>query len=169
LGAITEECIARRQTEERRSKKDMKNMSTVISPSEVVDERFIGRVEWFSERKGYGFIGWQGDKDVFVHRSAILGQGHKVLQEGQRVEFGVRRAPKGPEAINVIELPKGGEQAIDHPEHTSRVSRGQAHRAKRHQRDSDSTSTKTGLFVYSYTIQKGDRDRRRFLSKTRLI
>jgi CspA family cold shock protein len=146
----------------------MKNMGAGISPPQVAGERFIGRVEWFSERKGYGFIGWQGDKDVFVHRSAILGQGHKVLQEGQRVEFGVRRAPQGPEAINVIELPKGGEQAVDHPKHNLRASKGQEHRVKGHQRDSDSVRTKTGLFVYSYTIQKGDRGRGRFLPKTRL-
>jgi CspA family cold shock protein len=134
--------------------KEMKNMSTGTPASEVAGERFIGRVEWFSKRKGYGFIGWQGDKDVFVHRSAILGQGHKILKEGQRVEFGVRRTPRGPETMNVIELPRGAERAINHPEHNTRVSRGQAHRAKRHRRGSDSAMTKTGLFVYSYTIQR---------------
>jgi len=132
----------------------MKNMSTGTLPSQVAGERFIGRIEWFSERKGYGFIGWQGDKDVFVHRNAILSQGRKILQEGQRVEFGVRRTPKGPEAINVIELPRGTERVIDHPEHNPQVSRGQAHRVKRGQRNSDSARTKTGPFVYSYTIQR---------------
>ena len=129
-------------------------MSTGTLPSQVAGERFIGRIEWFSERKGYGFIGWQGDKDVFVHRNAILDQGRKILQEGQRVEFGVRRTPKGPEAINVIELPRGTERVIDHPEHNPQVSRGQAHRVKRRQRSSDSARTKTGPFVYSYTIQR---------------
>jgi CspA family cold shock protein len=132
----------------------MKNMSTGTLPSQVAGERFIGRVEWFSERKGYGFIGWQQDKDVFVHRSAILGQGHKILQEGQRVEFGVRHTPRGPEAMNVIELPRGAEQIIDHPEHNPQISKGQGHRAKRRQRGSDSARTRTGLFVYSYTIQR---------------
>ena len=128
-------------------------MSTGTPASEVAGERFIGRVEWFSERKGYGFIGWQGDKDVFVHRSAILRQGRKVLEEGQRVEFGVKRTPRGPEAMNVIELPRGVERVMDHPDHTPRVSRGQVHRAKRRQRGSDSARTQTGLFVYSYTVQ----------------
>ena len=138
---------------ERQGKKEMKSMSTGTS-SQVAGERFIGRVEWFSERKGYGFIGWQGEKDVFVHRSAILGQGRKILQEGQRVEFGVKRTPKGPEAMNVIELPSGAERVIDHPKHSLQVSRGQAHRVKRRQRGNDSMKTKTGLFVYSYTIQR---------------
>jgi CspA family cold shock protein len=67
-------------------------MTTETLASRVAGERFIGRVEWFSERKGYGFIDWQEDKDVFVHRSAILGQ--RILQEGQKVEFGVKRTPK---------------------------------------------------------------------------
>ena len=132
----------------------MKNMSTETPASQVAGERFIGRVEWFSERKGYGFIGWQEDKDIFVHQSAVLRRGRKILQEGQRVEFGVRRTPQGPEAINVVELPRGAERAIDHPEHNPRVSKGQAHRVKRRQRGSDSARTQTGPFVYSYTIQR---------------
>jgi CspA family cold shock protein len=143
----------------------MKNTSTGTLPSQVAGDRFIGRVKWFSERKGYGFIDWQEDKDVFVHRSAILGQGCKVLQEGQRVEFGVRRAPKGPEAINLIELPKGVGRAVDHTKRNLQTSSGQAHRVKRHQRDSDSARTKTGLFVYSYTIQRGGRGRGRLYRK----
>jgi CspA family cold shock protein len=129
-------------------------MSIEISPSQVVGKRFIGRVEWFSERKGYGFISWQEDEDVFVHRSAILSRGRKILQEGQRVEFGVKRTARGPEAINVIELPREAQRVIDHPVHTPQVSRGQAHRVKRRQRSSHSARTKTGPFVYSYTIQR---------------
>jgi CspA family cold shock protein len=132
----------------------MKNVITGTLPSQVAGERFIGRVKWFSERRGYGFIGWQEDKDVFVHRNAILGQGRKILQEGQRVEFGIRHTPRGPEAMNVIELPRGAEQIIDHPEHNPQISKGQGHRAKRRQRGSDSARTRTGLFVYSYTIQR---------------
>ena len=130
----------------------MKNVGTEISPSQVAGQRFIGRVEWFSEPKGYGFIDWQEDKDVFVHRSAILGRG--ILQEGQRVEFGVKRTPKGPEAIDVIKLPRGAERAVDHPAHNPQVSRGQAHRVKKRQRGSDSARTTRAPFVYSYTIQR---------------
>jgi CspA family cold shock protein len=132
----------------------MKNMNNATLAPEVAGERFIGRVEWFSERKGYGFIGWQGDKDVFVHRSAIVSQGRKILREGQRVEFGVRHTPRGPEAMNVIESPRGAERVSDHLEHNPQVSRGQAHRVKRHQRGSDSARTKRRPFVYSYTIQR---------------
>jgi len=119
-------------------------MSTRTLSSRVAGERFIGRVEWFSERKGYGFIGWQEDKDVFVHRSAIMG--HRILQEGQKVEFGVKRTPKGPEAIDVIKLPRGAERAVDHPTHTPQ--------AKKRQRGSDSARTTRAPFVYSYTIQR---------------
>ena len=132
----------------------MKNMSTQILASQVGGERFIGRVKWFSEHKGYGFIGWQEDKDVFVHRSAIMGQGRKMLQEGQTVEFGVRHTPRGPEAMNVIELARGTERAIDHPEHNPKISKGQVYRVERHQRGADSARAQTGLFVYSYTIQR---------------
>ena len=120
-------------------------MNTGTLPSQVTDRRFIGRVEWFSERKGYGFIDWKEDKDVFVHRSAIQGQGHKVLNGGQRVEFGVKRTPKGPEAIDVIKLPRGAEQVLDRPTHKPQV--------KERQRDSDSERTTRASFVYSYTIQ----------------
>jgi cold shock CspA family protein len=56
-------------------------MVTKTPPSQTAGQRFIGQVEWFSERKGYGFIGWEEDKDIFVHRSAILSRG-KILQEG---------------------------------------------------------------------------------------
>jgi CspA family cold shock protein len=128
-------------------------MSVGMSPSQA-GERFVGRVEWFSAHKGYGFIGWQEDKDIFVHRSAIRSWGRKILQEGQRVEFGVRRTLRGPEAVNVIELPKETGRAMDHPQHKPQASKGQEHRVKRSQRESDSARTKTGLFVYSYTIRK---------------
>jgi CspA family cold shock protein len=129
-------------------------MDTGILSSRVAGKRFIGQVEWFSERKGYGFIGWQGDRDVFVHRSAILARGSQTLHKGQRVEFGVKRTPRGPEAMNVIELARGAERAIDHPKHKRRIWRGQAHRAKSRQRSSDSARTERELFVYSYTVQK---------------
>ena len=61
-----------------------------------------GIVKWFSNRKGYGFITRDcGGKDVFVHRSAIQGDGYKTLDEGQTVEFEVTQGPKGEQAANV--------------------------------------------------------------------
>ena len=60
-----------------------------------------GRVKWFNESKGYGFIEQDNGSDVFVHFSAITGEGFKTLQEGQEVEFDVTSGPKGPQAANV--------------------------------------------------------------------
>lgn len=60
-----------------------------------------GRVKWFNESKGYGFIEQESGSDVFVHFSAITGEGFKTLQEGQEVEFDVTSGPKGPQAANV--------------------------------------------------------------------
>ncbi len=62
-----------------------------------------GTVKWFSDQKGYGFITPEdGSKDVFVHHSAIQGEGFKSLQEGQTVEFEVTNGQKGPQAANVV-------------------------------------------------------------------
>ena len=55
-----------------------------------------GKVKWFNESKGYGFIEQESGSDVFVHFSAITGEGFKTLQEGQEVEFDVTSGPKGP-------------------------------------------------------------------------
>ncbi len=60
-----------------------------------------GKVKWFNESKGYGFIEPESGKDVFVHFSAIKMEGYKTLTEGQEVEFDVTDGPKGPQASNV--------------------------------------------------------------------
>jgi CspA family cold shock protein len=63
-----------------------------------------GTVKWFSDQKGYGFIEVEGDKDVFVHHSAIEGAGFKTLAEGDKVSFDVEEDAKGPSARNVVKL-----------------------------------------------------------------
>ncbi|HDQ72947.1 MAG TPA: cold-shock protein [Chloroflexi bacterium] len=67
--------------------------------------RTTGTVQWFSRVKGYGFIRPdEQEEDVFVHYSAIRGEGYRNLNEGQRVEFEVEDSPKGPQAVDVIRL-----------------------------------------------------------------
>jgi CspA family cold shock protein len=63
-----------------------------------------GKVKWFNDAKGFGFIEQDGGKDVFVHHTAITGQGFKSLKEGQRVSFEVVEGTKGPAAANVVKL-----------------------------------------------------------------
>ncbi len=63
-----------------------------------------GRVKWFSNQKGYGFITPESGKDVFVHHSVIQGEGYKSLEEGQEVEFEIEQGPKGEQAKNVVKL-----------------------------------------------------------------
>ncbi|SHK13194.1 cold-shock protein [Paramaledivibacter caminithermalis] len=63
-----------------------------------------GKVKWFNSEKGYGFITGEDGKDVFVHYSAILGEGFKTLEEDQEVEFGVVEGEKGPQATQVSKL-----------------------------------------------------------------
>ena len=71
--------------------------------------RTNGTVKWFSQEKGYGFLQREGGPDVFVHYSAIDGNGFKVLYEGEEVEFEVIEEPKGPKAASVVRLnpPRG--------------------------------------------------------------
>ena len=65
-------------------------------------ERLQGTVKWFNSAKGYGFIGRDNGPDVFVHYSAISGEGYKSLQEGDKVEFEISQGQKGPQAANVV-------------------------------------------------------------------
>lgn len=67
-----------------------------------MSERIIGTVKWFNGSKGYGFLARENGADVFVHFSAIQGEGFKNLEEGQKVEFAVEKGPKGPQAVNVV-------------------------------------------------------------------
>lgn len=60
-----------------------------------------GKIKWFSNQKGYGFITGEDGKEVFVHYSAIQGEGYKTLEEGQEVEYEVTQGPKGDQATNV--------------------------------------------------------------------
>lgn len=63
-----------------------------------------GKVKWFSPEKGYGFIEREDGGDVFVHFSAVQGEGFKTLNEGQQVEFDIVEGARGPQAANVIKL-----------------------------------------------------------------
>jgi cold shock protein len=66
--------------------------------------RITGKVKWFNNSKGYGFIEQPGQSDIFVHYSAIEGDGFKTLQEGQDVEFEINHGPKGPQAEKVMKV-----------------------------------------------------------------
>ncbi len=67
-------------------------------------DRITGTVKWFNASKGYGFIAHEGGKDVFVHYSAIQGDGYRNLNEGEQVEFSIEDSPKGPQAVNVVKM-----------------------------------------------------------------
>lgn len=67
-----------------------------------MSERIQGTVKWFNSTKGFGFIARQGAPDVFVHYSAIQGNGYRSLEEGQKVEFTLEQGPKGLQASNVV-------------------------------------------------------------------
>lgn len=63
-----------------------------------------GTVKWFNDKKGYGFIVADTGKDVFVHHSAIEGEGYKTLKEGEKVEFEIVSGPKGEQATKVVRV-----------------------------------------------------------------
>ena len=69
-----------------------------------MSDKIQGVVKWFNGAKGYGFIEREGGDDVFVHFNAIVGDGYKNLEEGQRVEFLVTQGQKGPQAEDVVVL-----------------------------------------------------------------
>lgn len=69
-----------------------------------MSELVTGTVKWFNDEKGFGFIAQEGGKDVFVHFSAINGDGRKTLAEGQQVTMAVTQGQKGPQAENVTPL-----------------------------------------------------------------
>ena len=66
-----------------------------------MSERISGTVKWFNAAKGYGFIGYEGGEDVFVHFSAIQMEGYRRLKEGQKVEFSIEKSDKGLQASEV--------------------------------------------------------------------
>ncbi len=63
-----------------------------------------GKVKWFNNAKGYGFIERENGEDVFVHYTAIVGEGYRTLEEGQQVEFEVVKGKKGLQATNVVKI-----------------------------------------------------------------
>ncbi len=83
---------------------ELKHQTQTYSESIQKEEGIFvpeGKVKWFNEKKGFGFIEQDGGKDLFVHHTAITGEGFKTLAEGQRVRFEVEETPKGPKAKNV--------------------------------------------------------------------
>ncbi len=66
--------------------------------------KLTGRVKWFNDAKGYGFIEQEGGRDIFVHYTAIAGEGFKSLTEGQKVEFEIIEGAKGPQATKVVKM-----------------------------------------------------------------
>ena len=90
-------------------------------------ERITGKVKWFNNAKGYGFIERESGTDVFVHFSAIQGAGFRTLEEGQPVEFEIVDGPKGPQAGNVTKgsyYPDSGPGSQARPRNRFKYRRG---------------------------------------------
>jgi CspA family cold shock protein len=64
--------------------------------------RVTGTVKWFNASKGYGFITQENGQDIFVHYTAIQGEGYRTLEEGQKVEFSIEKGPKGLQAVRIV-------------------------------------------------------------------
>ncbi len=75
-----------------------------MKPEELKEDFMRGKVKWFNNEKGYGFIEYNDHEDIFVHYSAILTEGYKTLVEGQYVDFELVRTDKGLQAKNVVEV-----------------------------------------------------------------
>jgi CspA family cold shock protein len=78
--------------------------STGNSKKERIFEMPEGRVKWFNDKKGYGFIETKDQGDVFVHHTAIVSEGFRSLSEGEKVRFEVESGPKGPQAVRVQKI-----------------------------------------------------------------
>lgn len=80
----------------------IRGASVFLAIAEIYME--VGTVKWFNAEKGFGFLSIEGREDVFVHFSAIQGDGYKVLEEGQKVQFEIVDGDRGPQASNVTKL-----------------------------------------------------------------
>jgi CspA family cold shock protein len=78
--------------------------SEVEASEEEEGGRLVGRVKWFSNVKGYGFIEQENGKDIFVHFTAIQEEGYRSLDEGQQVAYEIEETDRGPQAINVTKV-----------------------------------------------------------------
>ena len=83
-------------------RKVVKLLTILRKQFQIMSEKEQGTVKWFNGSKGYGFIERDSGEDVFVHYSAILADGYRSLDEGQRVEFVVTQGDKGPQASEVV-------------------------------------------------------------------
>lgn len=81
---------------------EKKSSEQAIKSTNIPENKTRGRVKWFNDAKGYGFIERDGGPDVFVHYSAISGEGYKSLREGQEVSFTIVEGTRGPQAADVF-------------------------------------------------------------------